>query len=610
MKRLMAWLSSSYALDLRSLAAFRVGLGALVLSDLWIRSQPGLFQAFHTDAGVLPRTVLIESVGDAWRLTPQLLSGTSQGMACVFAVHALLGLALLLGWKSRLMALGCWILTLGLQNRTPPIIQGGDLYFRMQLLIAALLPIGSAFSLDRLFRRQDPEEEETSVTFSSAATFLLILQVTCVYFFAGLLKWAEPDWQAGLGTRYALLALQFATPLSLKLSQWKAFTWFANWATVWSELLITLVAFFLPLKKRPKILVWAGILGLAGLHLSISLLLQVGLFGAISIVPLLALIPSSFWKRRSRRNAFQGVVLYYDGECGVCWRMIVLLHRILGFPLTLARPAQSEPEVLARMEKENSWLLKRSDSAFFTRFDGIIELLSETKKPAWRLLALLLGFPPIRSVGNLAYRGFASHRPLMSRFVPDLESRAPQLPGWTAALVAAFVAVIIFLFNWQTLPHQNGKPLQNWIQSQRWIWLTGLDQQWGMFSKPMKDPGWYEIQGIQANGKEFDLLTQQDKSQFGKRPELISDTFLGDRWRKYWVNLLPSTTQVHRLNFGKYLCREWNSKLSTQEKLETFDIVYYRVDLGPTSTGQEPPKPTILWRHECFSGAALKWGRK
>ncbi len=610
MKRLKAWLSSSYALDLRSLAAFRVGLGVLVLSDLWIRAQPGLFQAFHTDAGVLPRTVLIESIGDAWRLTPQLLSGTSQGTALVFAIHALLGLGVLLGWKSRFMALGCWFLTLGLQNRTPPIIQGGDLYFRMQLLIAALLPIGSAFSLDRLFRRHDTEEDETPSSYSSASTFLLVLQITCVYFFAGLLKWAEPDWQSGLGTRYALLALQFATPLSLKLSQWKAFTWAANWATVWGELLIPLIAFFLPLKRRPDAWIWAGILALAGLHLSISLLLQVGLFGAISLVPLLALIPGSFWKRRKGRNLLQGVKLYYDGECGVCWRMIVLLHRILGFPLSLARPAQTEPEAFALMEKENSWVLQKSDGAFFTRFDGILELLSQAHAPAWQLFGRILGWAPIRSIGNLAYRGFASHRPLMSRFVPDLESKAPKDPGISVILIAAFVSMVIFLFNWQTLPHQSGKPLQRWIQSQRWIWMMGLDQQWGMFSKPMKDPGWYEIQGIQANGNELDLLTQQNKERFGKRPEVISDTFLGDRWRKYWVNLLPSSSQVHRLNFGKYLCREWNLKLSAQERLETFDIVYYRVDLGPEATGQEAAKPTILWRHECFTGAAAKWRRK
>jgi predicted DCC family thiol-disulfide oxidoreductase YuxK len=610
MKRLKAWLSSSYALDLRSLAAFRVGLGVLVLSDLWIRAQPGLFQAFHTDAGVLPRTVLIESIGDAWRLTPQLLSGTSQGTAWVFAVHALLGLGLLLGWKSRLMALGCWFLTLGLQNRTPPIVQGGDLYFRMQLLIAALLPVGSAFSLDRLFRRYEPDEEKISSTFSSAATFLLVLQITCVYFFAGLLKWAEPDWQAGLGTRYALLALQFATPFSLKLSQWKAFTWPANWATVWGELLIPLVAFFLPLKKRPDAWVWAGILALAGLHLSISLFLQVGLFGAISLVPLLALIPGSFWKSRNRRSSFQGVNLFYDGECGVCWRMIVLLHRILGFPLSLARPAQSEPKAYSLMEKENSWVLQTGNGSFFTRFDGILELLSRTRAPAWQLQGRISGWSPIRSIGNLAYRGFASHRPLMSRFVPALESNAPKEPGISASLIAAFVSVVIFLFNWQTLPHQSGKPLQRWIQSQRWIWMMGLDQQWGMFSKPMKDPGWYEIQGIQANGNELDLLTRQNKERFGKRPEVISDTFQGDRWRKYWVNLLPSSSQVHRLNFGKYLCREWNTKLSAHERLETFDIVYYRVDLGPEATGREAATPTVLWRHECLSGAAAKWGRK
>jgi hypothetical protein len=34
------------------------------------------------------------------------------------------------------------------------------------------------------------------------------------------------------------------------------------------------------------------------------------------------------------------------------------------------------------------------------------------------------------------------------------------------------------------------------------------------------------------------------------------------------------------------------------------------VDLGPEATGREAATPTVLWRHECLSGAAAKWGRK
>ena len=43
--------------DLRSLALFRMGLAVIILADLIIRT--GDLQAHYTDAGVLPRTVLM-----------------------------------------------------------------------------------------------------------------------------------------------------------------------------------------------------------------------------------------------------------------------------------------------------------------------------------------------------------------------------------------------------------------------------------------------------------------------------------------------------------------------------------------------------------------------
>ena len=116
LKAMIVTVSRVWELDLRSLALFRVGLGLLAIADLYLRYQPEFFQAFHTDAGVLSRSFLIDSVGDAWRLTPHLMTGTSAGMTALFIIEAICGLLLLIGWHTRAMTAACWLLTLGLQN--------------------------------------------------------------------------------------------------------------------------------------------------------------------------------------------------------------------------------------------------------------------------------------------------------------------------------------------------------------------------------------------------------------------------------------------------------------------------------------------------------------
>lgn len=70
-RRLSAALAARCSVDLRALAAFRIGLGALVIADLIRRSRS--LSAFYTDDGVLPRSALFADYGE------------------VYSVHALVG---------------------------------------------------------------------------------------------------------------------------------------------------------------------------------------------------------------------------------------------------------------------------------------------------------------------------------------------------------------------------------------------------------------------------------------------------------------------------------------------------------------------------------------
>ena len=88
------------------------------------------------------------------------MTGTSAGITALFIIEALCGLLLLAGWHTRAMTAACWLLTLGLQIRNPMVIHGGDVFFRMLLLIGFFLPLGARYSLDRLLQPDTDERNK------------------------------------------------------------------------------------------------------------------------------------------------------------------------------------------------------------------------------------------------------------------------------------------------------------------------------------------------------------------------------------------------------------------------------------------------------------------
>ena len=67
------YLRDAYSLDLRSLALFRIGLGAVLLGDLIVRASD--LTVFYTDFGTLPRAALLDRFSPAERFSLHLMSG-------------------------------------------------------------------------------------------------------------------------------------------------------------------------------------------------------------------------------------------------------------------------------------------------------------------------------------------------------------------------------------------------------------------------------------------------------------------------------------------------------------------------------------------------------
>jgi hypothetical protein len=268
------------SIDVRSLALFRIGIALVLLGDLLVRLQD--LRAHYSDAGVLPRHAMS---ADSWSL--HLLSGSWQLQLVLFLVAFAAGVALLVGYRTRLATVVSWLLLISLHTRNPLILQGGDVLLRMLLFWAMFLPLGACWSLDQ---RRTSASQVLSV-----ASVALLLQVCFVYWFTALLKTDESWTRSGSAVWYTLSIEQYSTPLGLYLLQFPKLLKWLTFATFYLELLGPFLAFSPWATARCRIVVVALFLAfhLVGLNLTMEL----AHFCYVCALAWILFLPSSFWNR-------------------------------------------------------------------------------------------------------------------------------------------------------------------------------------------------------------------------------------------------------------------------------------------------------------------------
>ncbi len=303
--------TDAFRADLRSLAAFRIGVATLVLTTLGNLSPD--ITAFYTDEGVLPRTTLIADVAHDWHLSLHLLNGTTLIQSVLFIISALSAFFMLVGYRTRLTTCATWFLLLSLQVRNPLVLNGGDRLLLMFTFWGMFLPLGRCWSVDNWLtpelRAIDAGQSafRPSGTTVSLATAAIFLQVIIVYLATGLLKWQTEVWQSGDALSIALSEGKNVTGIGKKLLAFPDVLSLLNYATLYYEI------FAAPLLLLPS---FGGRLRLVLIylfwffHLSIWLCLDIGLFPFVSIVGFLSMLPGMVWDRtgcwvnRFRRRFF------------------------------------------------------------------------------------------------------------------------------------------------------------------------------------------------------------------------------------------------------------------------------------------------------------------
>jgi hypothetical protein len=285
-------LARLFAIDCRSLAAFRIGLGSLLILDLAKRSLA--LAAHYSDAGVLPRAAALAHLKDPTIFRLHMLGGSPAFEAVLFVVAALVALAFTLGYRTRLAAAVSFFLLVSLQLRNPLVCHAGDSYLTALMFWAMLLPTGACCSLDR--RRAGASGALRPIL--SVATAAILIQIGVFYVSAGLLKYRHAIWRDGSAMAYFLAVETYTTPLGEYLAGFPALAQALTYLTLAIEIALPALLFS-PYRTQA---LRALVLPLFGLfHVSINLVVHIGLFQLASLVALLCFVPPAFWERARSR---------------------------------------------------------------------------------------------------------------------------------------------------------------------------------------------------------------------------------------------------------------------------------------------------------------------
>jgi hypothetical protein len=277
-----------FSIDLRSLAAFRVALGGVLLADLALRARD--LGAHYTELGVLPRAAFAEHpVG--W-LVPWFslhAHGPPAVQVALFVLAALCAAALVLGFHARLAALASWLLLVSLQNRNPLVTYGGDVVLVLLLFWSCFLPLGARWSLDA--RRRGPSAAGACLSFASAG---LLIQIAALHFFSAFHK-RGPEWiPDGTAIFYALHVDKFVRPLGEVLRPHEGLLQLLTWGSFGLEVVGPLLLFAPWCFPALRLLAVAGFVAF---HAGIGTTLDLVLFSWISALSMTAFLPSGFWER-------------------------------------------------------------------------------------------------------------------------------------------------------------------------------------------------------------------------------------------------------------------------------------------------------------------------
>ena len=443
--------------DARALGFGRIVLSLILLFDLWHRAR--VLTLFFSNQGLIPNHMMMWRPPTQWMFSFFFILSNPDEVAVGFALCGLIYLALLVGWRTRLMHFLAVLAVMSLHSRVTLLENGGDWMLGELTLWTAFLPLGKRFSLDAVLASLRARRETTaaeladrrameppiSLNVVSLAVLALALQIANSYIFNAAHKGGQ-TWRSGTAVHYVLhqdrMCTWFAVFMRPYMTLW--LSRILSWGALATEAMLP-VMLLAPVAKVPARRV--AIVCIIALHAGFQLFINLGVFSLAMIGYTPFLMTGADWdalarfaKRRKRQ-----ITAYFDAGCGVCfqivrvWARLDRLERItfrssadLPAPETGGAPRGVSPELLSR----TIVVVDDETGATYMRADAVAQILRAF--PFGWLWSLPLRLPGLRALANLFYDLFARRRESISvgMGLAACELPAPPAPVGDAAVAS------------------------------------------------------------------------------------------------------------------------------------------------------------------------------
>lgn len=282
-------------LDLRAIGLFRIFLAGVLILDLLFVKWPNL-EAFYTDSGLLDQSTL-QSIVDAdsfraiynWGLLSFFDSANGVGLFFILTLISYLCVAV--GYRTKLFSIVAFIALWSIHQRNSFVLSGPDELMINLLFIALFLPLDQRFSLFK--SKVDIEKNKLR----GMASFYVLFFIGLVYFFQAFLKTGNL-WENGEAISYALQETIWTNSSASWLHDRPGLCSFLTKSTLWIEYSIPALLFFPFFNKWTRLL---AVFLLIGLHGTIFMFLDLGLFPLIVPTFCVLLLPSSFFNKMGQK---------------------------------------------------------------------------------------------------------------------------------------------------------------------------------------------------------------------------------------------------------------------------------------------------------------------
>jgi predicted DCC family thiol-disulfide oxidoreductase YuxK len=424
-RALRQWLTRTYlTFDGRSLALGRIVLAFVLLVDLvrrirWIRD-------LYSNEGLIPNHTVLWQPPQPRAFSVFLMASHTDESAFLFAIAAVCFFCLLIGYKTHLFHVLSFIMTTSLHCRILFAENWGAVALAAIVFWTAFMPLGRRFSVDAVLRSLREHRPETPADLMSArpgpderpfvslAVFALLLQLAVVYTFNYLHKTGH-TWHDGTAVHYVLWQERIVTVIGLWARHHFPFalTKALTYGTLVIEAGVPILILSPVLRPYCRTL---AILLLTGLHGSIAILVNLGIFSAAMLAFYPFVLDTEVWDGLKKLERPRRRTVFYDAGCGVCFQIVRVLARLdARYALRFvpnddgdARPASVDPALF----ESSVVVLDPRTGHISARAEALADVLASL--PAGFLFAWPFRTPGLRSLANAAYDAFARRRAAIS----------------------------------------------------------------------------------------------------------------------------------------------------------------------------------------------------